>query len=196
MPETRGGAIGAANVFYALGEESGLGFSAWAIEDEDPKNDLAASYREIRNLAAARAGAPKRGRHAWILARQESRLGRFHHERIYASCGLANDWWDHADTGYGLIMAAGPDEFLGAGKGFMVTFALRSGAQTGIAAVEEEEFENGELVPRRRLNGDENDQGKIWIFPSGKIADENDQESQIFGSERISSEKVKLYRLK
>ena len=109
---------------------------------------------------------------------------------------LANDWWDHADTGYGLIMDSGPDEFLGAGKGFMVTFAQRSGAQTGIAAVEEEKFENGEWVPRRRLNGDENDQGKIWIFPSGKIADENDQGGKIFGSERISTEKVKLYRLK
>ena len=30
MPETRGGAAGAANVFYALGEEAGFGFSPFA----------------------------------------------------------------------------------------------------------------------------------------------------------------------
>ena len=52
MPETRGGEAGAANVFYALGEEAGMGFSPFAIEDEtDPKSALAASYRAIATVA-------------------------------------------------------------------------------------------------------------------------------------------------
>ncbi len=52
MPETRGGEAGAANVFYALGEEAGMGFSPFAIEDEtDPKGALAASYHAIASLA-------------------------------------------------------------------------------------------------------------------------------------------------
>jgi hypothetical protein len=196
MPETRGGAIGAANVFYALGEESGLGFSAWAIEDEDPKNDLAASYGEIQNLAPLLLEHQSAGDlHGFLLDKNHASVD-FAMSGYTIHVALGNDGWVHADTGYGLIMAAGPDEFMGAGKGFMVTFARSSGAQTGIAAVEEEIFENGNWVPRRRLNGDENDQGKIWVFPSGKIADENDQGGQIFGSERISTQKVKLYRLK
>jgi beta-galactosidase GanA len=196
MPETRGGAIGAANVFYALGEEAGLGFSAWAIEDEDSKNDLAASYGEIRNLAPLVLEHQSAGDlHGFVLDKSHASVD-FTMSGYTLHVALANDWWDHADTGYGIIMAAGPDEFLGAGKEFMVTFALPSGAQTGIAAVEEEIFESGEWVPRRRLNGDEDDQGKIWIFPSGNIADGNNQGGQIFGSERISTEKVKLYRLK
>jgi beta-galactosidase GanA len=44
MPETRGGEAGAANVFYAIGEEAGLGFSPFGIDDEmDPKGPLAVS---------------------------------------------------------------------------------------------------------------------------------------------------------
>ena len=40
---------------------------------------------------------------------------------------------NHADNGFGLIMATGPDEFLGAGKGFRVTFTPRAGCSVGIA---------------------------------------------------------------
>jgi hypothetical protein len=77
-------------------------------------------------------------------------------------------------------MATGPDEFIGAGKGFRVTFEPRSpGApQVGIAAVDEGAFVDGQWVPGRRLNGDENDQGKGWRFDSGKV----------------TTEKVTLYR--
>jgi hypothetical protein len=49
MPETRGGAAGAANVFYALGEEAGLGFSPFGIDDElDEKGDLARATRNCK----------------------------------------------------------------------------------------------------------------------------------------------------
>src|SRR5579863_4740424 len=52
MPETRGEGAGAANVFYALGEEAGMGFSPFAIEDEaDPEGALAQSYRAIATVA-------------------------------------------------------------------------------------------------------------------------------------------------
>ena len=77
-------------------------------------------------------------------------------------------------------MATGPDEFLGAGKGFRVSFARRSssGPQVGIAAVDEGTFEAGKWVPGRRLNGDEDDQGKGWRFDW----------------RQVSTEKVTLYR--
>ena len=52
MPETRGGAPGAANVFYALGEEAGLGFSPFAIDATyDDNAPLVASYSVIGKLA-------------------------------------------------------------------------------------------------------------------------------------------------
>ena len=52
MPETRGGAAGAANVFYALGEEAGLGFSPFGIESEASETDpLGESYKAIAAVA-------------------------------------------------------------------------------------------------------------------------------------------------
>jgi hypothetical protein len=72
----------------------------------------------------------------------------------------------------------GPDEFLGAGKGFRVSITPHSGPRVGIASVDEGTFDGGKWVPGRRLNGDENDQGQGWRF----------------GSRQLSIEKVKLYR--
>jgi hypothetical protein len=70
-------------------------------------------------------------------------------------------------------MPTGPDEFLGAGKGFRVTFTPRSSSShVGIAAVDEGAFVEGKWVPGRRLNGDENDQGKAWRFDSKQVRTE------------------------
>ena len=55
----------------------------------------------------------------------------------------------------------------------------RSGKQAGIASVDEGTFgEEAKWVPGRRLNGDENDQGKGWRFDS----------------RQLKTEKVTLYR--
>ena len=75
-----------------------------------------------------------------------------------------------AELGYGLIIAVGPDTFVGAGSGFRVAFRpLDAGRQSvGILAVEEGQYDDGQWVPGRRLNGDENDQGRMWRFsPQG-----------------------------
>jgi hypothetical protein len=42
----------------------------------------------------------------------------------------------------------------------------------GIAAVDEGVFENGKWIPGRRLNGDENDQGKGWRFTPRRLTTE------------------------
>ena len=84
MPETRGGAPGAANVFYALGEEAGFGFSPFAIESEiDPKGDLAASYSLLGRLSPLIAAAPGRWHRARFRPRPEPSLRRLHHERLH-----------------------------------------------------------------------------------------------------------------
>ena len=72
MPETRGGTPGAANVFYAVGEEAGFGFSPFAIEDDmNPKQDLAASYRAIQAVAPLLLAHQAAGDvHGFILDRQ------------------------------------------------------------------------------------------------------------------------------
>jgi hypothetical protein len=66
----------------------------------------------------------------------------------------------------------GPNEFVGAGSGFRVAFRLTTSgpALVGIGAVDEGEYRDGAWTPRRRLNGDENDQGRRWRFASQAIS--------------------------
>jgi hypothetical protein len=181
MPETRGGEAGAANVFYALGEEAGIGFSPFGIDDEmDPKGALAASYNAIATLAPMVLEHQSAGDvHGFVLDRN-------HSAEDFALAGytvhveLDEIFGSHAEKGFGLIFPSGPDEFLGAGKGFRVSFWPRSPAvHVGIASVDEGTFVEGKWVAGRRLNGDENDQGKGWRFDS----------------KQVRMEKAKLYRM-
>ena len=172
MPETRGLAPGAANVFYALGEEAGIGFSPFAIESEASDSDpLAASYHLIAQLEPLLLEHQSAGTvHGFVLDRDHS-TADFTMNGYTLRVSLDNSFNGPATTGFGLIMATGKDEFLGAGQGFKVTFTPRpeSGPKAGIGAVTEGTFENGNWVPGRRLNGDEDDQGVNWRFnPRGE----------------------------
>jgi len=181
MPETRGGAPGAANVFYALGQEAGFGFSPFGIDDEmDDKGDLAQSYGLLARLMPLLAEHQAAGDlHGFVLDKDRPQAD-FTVGGYAVHVTLDEIFGFHAESGYGLLMPTGKDEFLGAGKGFRVSFTplSRTGPQVGIAAVDEGRFEDGAWVPGRRLNGDENDQGKGWRFDP----------------RRLSIEKVTLYR--
>jgi beta-galactosidase GanA len=181
MPETRGGSAGAANVFYALGEHAGFGFSPFAIEDEtDPQSDLSASYHALGSIAPLLAEHQAAGDvHGFVLDKNHSSVD-FTINGLTAHVELDEIFGFHSEIGYGLLIATGNDEFLGVGKGFRISFTARSdnGPQVGIASVDEGTFEDGKWIAGRRLNGDENDQGKGWRFDPRQV--------------RIG--KVKLYR--
>jgi beta-galactosidase GanA len=181
MPETRGEAAGAANVFYALGEEAGMGFSPFGIESETgDKGPLADSYGVIANIAPLLAEHQSAGDvHGFVLDRDHNAVD-FTMNGYTLHVTLDEVFGSQASNGFGLIMADGKDAFLGAGKGFKVTFKPRpeTASHVGVAAVDEGTFEDGKWVPGRRLNGDENAQGVSWRFDPRQ--------------ERI--EKVALYR--
>jgi hypothetical protein len=175
MPETRGGEAGAANVFYALGEHAGFGFSPFAIEDEaNAKTDLAASYRAIAAITPQLTSAQAAGlAHGFVLTKDHPTV-EFTLSSYTLRVTLDEIFGYHAENGYGLILATGKDEFLGLGKGFRVWFIPRStdGPKAGIAAIDEGVFLDGKWQPGRRLNGDENDQGKGWRFDPRQISTE------------------------
>jgi beta-galactosidase GanA len=180
MPETRGGTPGAGNVFYAFGEEAGFGFSPFAIEDDtDPKSDLAVSYGLLAQLTPLLAQHQAAGDvHGFVLDKSHPSVD-FAMGGYTLHVALDEIFGNHSQGGFGLIMATGPDEFLGAGKGFRVSFTPQGdGRQVGIASVDEGAFDDGKWVPGRRLNGDENDQGKGWRFDM----------------RHLKTVKVKLYR--
>ena len=80
-----------------------------------------------------------------------------------------------------VIINSGPREYTIAGNGIIATFAPDPpiAGVSGIERVEEGSFQNGKWVPGRRMNGDENHQGrhlrlatgafgiqKIWLYRS------------------------------
>lgn len=168
LAETRGRAAGAANVFYALGEEAGISFSPFGIDSEASETDpLADSYHLIAEIEPLLLVHQSAGDvHGFVLDREHSTVD-FTMNGYTLHVGLERSFGQQTETGFGLIMALGKNEFLGAGEGFMVTFTPRpeSGPQAGIAAVVEGKYENGQWIPGRRLNGDENDQGGHGQFP-------------------------------
>jgi beta-galactosidase GanA len=173
IPETNSGAAGAANVFYAVGEQNAICFSPFAIEhSRDEKGDLTASYNTIAKLAPLllekqqTAGAT----HGFVLDKNHTQVD-FTMSGYTVHVSLDEIFGHRAESGYGLIVATGTDEFLGAGKGFRVSFTPRAinAPKVGIAAVDEGAFEDGKWVPGQRLNGDENDQGRGWRFSSWQM---------------------------
>jgi beta-galactosidase GanA len=181
MPETRGGVAGAANVFYAIGEEAGLGFSPFGIDSEAGESDpLAESYKALAAVAPQLLEHQAAGDvHGFLLDRERGQVD-FTMNGYTLHVSLDSIFGNTVESGYGLIMADGKDGFLGVGKGFRVTFTAvpESGRQVGIGAVDEGKFEDGKWIAGRRLNGDENDQGTHWRFDSHEV----------------HTEKVTLYR--
>jgi beta-galactosidase GanA len=175
MPETRGGAAGAANVFYALGEEAGLGFSPFGIDSEAGDTDpLGESYKAIAAVAPLLLEHQSAGDvHGFLLDRDHAQVD-FTMNGYTLHVSLDSIFGGQAESGFGMIMANGKDGFLGVGKGFRVTFSPypASGPGVGIGAVEEGRFEDGKWISGRRLNGDEDDQGAYWRFDPHQVRTE------------------------
>jgi beta-galactosidase GanA len=171
IPEAAGGTVGQANVFYAIGQHSAIGFSPFGIDSwTDKDNDLGKSYQVLQQIMPAilqHGGSNEMT--GFVLDRSHPVTSAVMNGYL-VSIGLDEIFGSGAQNGYGLIIATGPNEFLGAGSGFRVKFEPRSpGApHAGIGYIEEGKFENGAWQSGRRLNGDENDQGHYWRFaPEG-----------------------------
>jgi beta-galactosidase GanA len=71
----------------------------------------------------------------------------------------------------GLILQVGPDEFIVAGTGMIMTFGSNDGSNpvAGIETVEEGRFARSEWKRGRVLNGDDTNQGRQLSLPSGRF---------------------------
>jgi beta-galactosidase GanA len=181
IPETRGGQAGEANVFYALGQRNAMGFSPFGIDSwTDKDNHLGKAYEVLMQLAPEILKHQGKGEVASFLLNKEHPSTSVEMNGYQLEIKLDEIFGSAAENGYGLVIATGPNEFLGAGRGFRVSFTAKSGgaAAAGIGYIEEGRFSDETWIPGRRLNGDENDQGRFWRF----------------APQRINIEKVVVYR--
>jgi hypothetical protein len=88
-----------------------------------------------------------------------------HHEyKMGWSAGAKDSSWPLAG---GLIIAVAPDEFYVAGTGFVMTFTPKANnKKAGFISVDEGRFENGIWKVGRRMNGDQDHQGRHVRIPA------------------------------
>jgi beta-galactosidase GanA len=183
IPETDGGPDAGRNLFLAVGAYNLIGFSPFGIDRPEFPRPAAPS-----NSPFPAPPAPGLGGNYEIMAQIAPLV--LAHQGTDSLVGFALDK-DHpslvtnlggtsveislddlfgrkAEKGYGIVVAVGPDEFVGAGTGFRVIFkpANPGATKVGIGTVDEGVYRDGKWIPGRRLNGDEDDQGRAWRFSS------------------------------
>lgn len=178
IPEHRFEAGVDAKAFYAIGHYKALGFSPFAIEEtaRPDKEPIGNAYSVIQQLSAEIAKAQTNGTIEGVLLSKEIDtvkvvLGDYilnvSHDLTlgWSSKAKENDW---PLTG-GIILALSNNEFYVAGTGLVISFKPKTdGLQAGILKVDEGSFVNGQWKPIRRLNGDEDHQGRHLRIPEGE----------------------------
>lgn len=188
IPEALPGPADAVNVFYAIGQHDAIGFSPFSIDDLDEatSNSLTNSYDVLAQLAPIILDHQGKGAMAGLLPEgPEQRLPL----RLRLGGYILNISYERppqsavqtpAGISGGLVIATGPDEFIVAGTGLIVTFEADTPGDplAGILSAQEGKYVNGQWVPGRWLNGDQTHQGRHIRLPANQ-----------FGIQR-----VKLYR--
>jgi beta-galactosidase GanA len=171
IPEIRSDANNAAKVFYAIGHYKAFGFSPFSIESTTTPLDepIAKSYALLKQIAPLILEYQPKGKVEAVLLdslnqKQDVVLGDYkltvkHDHTLSWSPGAKKPNWP--ETG-GIIIQTAPDEFIIAGTGIVVTFSTLAdnGKTVGILQADEGVFEKGKWVPGRRMNGDQDHQGR------------------------------------
>ena len=181
IPEAAGGALGAANAFYAVGQHNAIGFSPFAI-DSYPDSPLTRSYDILAQLAPLILENQVKGRVAGVLLEdltpsQKIRLGDYtlnisgnRPRRFGPDAATASPQSSTEPPPHGIFIATGPDEMYMAGTGLTVTFTPNTPGPpiVGLGTVEEGHFAGGRWVPGRALAGDDTGQGNNISLRGGQ----------------------------
>jgi Domain of unknown function (DUF5597)/Beta-galactosidase len=215
VPESRGDARGMANAFYAIGEESAIGYSPFGIDDLGrrqvlrPDPDRPPPPARIADLPITRAYAVLGQLAPLILRAQsegavaaasltpghpdaEARLGGYD-----VRIGLRRDFRNPAQLppfGYGLVIATGPDRFVAAGDDVQVTFRPDTPGPpiAGLARVEAGTYVDGRWVRGRILNGD--DVVLDYHLAAEAAVDQSGSGLRFAGEDGPTIQRVTLYR--
>ncbi len=169
-----------ANAFYAIGQLDAFGFSPFKVETAEGQDQqaLTQAYDLLRQLTPAILAAQGTDRMAGFKPRVledgavldppvEQVIGDYRF-----TVGFIDPWTPRADQKIaahgGLIIQVGPEDYLIAGRGLVVTFSGsgQGPALAGIDSAVEGVFDGqGRWVPGRLLNGDQTHQGRHIRLP-------------------------------
>ena len=182
-----------ANAFYAIGKLDAFGFSPFQVENADDAVQAAVTqaYGVLKQLTPAILAAQGLGKMSGFKPRvlEDGTVLDQPVSQVIGdyrfSVAFIDTWTPKADqktAGHGgVIIQIGPEEYLMAGRGLVVTFsgAGDGPALAGIDSAVEGVFDaQGRWVPGRTLNGDQTHQGRHIRLPP----------------DQFQIQRVKLYR--
>jgi beta-galactosidase GanA len=179
IPEIRFEPSNAAKVFYAIGHSQAMGFSPFSIEStEHPEGEpIAKSYSILSQLSPEILKYSGTGKMDGVLLdtltkKQEIVLGNYkltvsHDYTLGWSPEAKNPDWPMSGA---IIIQENENNFIVAGTGVVVTFTINNtnNKSAGILQAEEGIYKNGKWIPGRRMNGDQDHQGRHVRIPVGE----------------------------
>ena len=175
IPEIRFEPDDAAKVFSSIGHDKAFGFSPFSIESEMPGiASLVKSYTLLKQLTPLILKERKNTEGFLVdktTPQQETVMNGY---TIKVSHDNTLSWSPHGKDsvwtmGGGLIINIAPDEFIIAGTGIVATFSpADSIGSVGILSSDEGNFVNGNWVAGRRMNGDQDHQGRHVRIETGE----------------------------
>ena len=206
IPESRAGAQGAGQLFYAIGRHRAIGYSPFGIErilagrDQEPVTDepVAEAYTILKEFAPLVLEAQAEGRINSVLLVPEKQpsekivLGGYGIlVELFRGWGAAPGVGERG--GYCMIIHTAPDEYILYGRNVQVSFspATPGPPVAAIEQLDEGRFENGEWIPGRRLNGDDI---MLDYDLAGKALENKTGTGLKFRADNKLLQRVKLYR--
>ncbi len=170
IPEIRQESANAARVFYVLGRHGAIGFSPFSIDTR--WQDTERAYKVLGPYLDEITEAQAQGRTYGVLLDLRHPADSFTASGITFTCKHDGtlSWsdahggrWDEAGL---LVLDMGGGEFLFMGTGCVVTMSPADGkGHVGILSIDEYDAK----ARLRRLNGDEDHQGRHLRIPAGHI---------------------------
>lgn len=200
IPESFTDSIGVASTFYTIGYHKGIGYSPFGIDGYRGKENnnnikLSKGYKLLADMMPVITEAQSSGTITAAYLKDDKPeqtiiLGDY---KIEVALRRTRGQKSKLKMGYAIIINNAPNEFILAGEGLQFTFypATPGPKTAGFASVYEGEFNNGEWIAGRKLNGDN-------IMLNYVLADEAAQNKtgSVARFEKSEPEalKVKLYR--
>ncbi len=169
-----------AKAFFAFGNYNCLSFSPFSIEStEHPeKEPIGKAYDILRQVTPLITKYQSVNAVKGFLLEKDSlpkqvainnyNLTIDHEYRLGWSAGAKNETWPLAGC---IIISVAPDEFYVAGTGVVITFTSTiANKRAGFLSIDEGKFKEEKWIPGRRMNGDQDHQGRHVRIPLGEYS--------------------------